>query len=142
MEQSIWEQEQQHLTDISAMLKIYVAFLEEKQKRQKGEIVEERTFASSDFNDVSGERAIEFSQMLQSMELREMEYHHLFDQLNKAKVLYKSPYFGRISIKNEVGEDETLYIGLSTFRDPKTDDVHIFDCCAPISSLFYENNLG
>ena len=142
MEQSIWEQEQQHLTDISAMLKIYVAFLEEKQKRQKGEIVEERTFASSDFNDVSGERAIEFSQMLQSMELREMEYHHLFDQLNKAKVLYKSPYFGRISIKNEVGEDETLYIGLSTFRDPKTDDVHIFDWRAPISSLFYENKLG
>ena len=142
MEQSIWEQEQQHLTDISAMLKIYVDFLEKKQKRQKGEIIEERTFASSDFNDVSGERAVEFSQLLQSMELREMEYHHLYDQLAKAKVLYKSPYFGRISIKNEVGEDETLYIGLSTFRDPNTDDVHIFDWRAPISSLFYENKLG
>ena len=142
MDQSIWEQEQQHLSNISEMLKIYVAFLEKKQKHQKGEIIEERTFASSDFNDVSGERAVEFSQLLQSMELREMEYLHLSDQLAKAKVLYKSPYFGRISIKNEVGEDETLYIGLSTFRDPKTDDVHIFDWRAPISSLFYENKLG
>ncbi len=142
MEQSIWEQEQEHLSDISAMLKIYVAFLEKEQKRQKGDIVEERRFASSDFNDVSGERAIEFSQMLQTMELREMEYLHLSDQLKKAEVLYKSPYFGRIALKNEVGEDEIMYIGLSTFRDPKTDDVHIFDWRAPISSLFYENKLG
>lgn len=142
MEQSIWEQEQQHLSNISEMLKIYVAFLEKKQKRQKGEIVEERTFASSEFNDVSGERAVEFSQMLQSMELREMEYIHLSDQLKKAEVLYKSPYFGRIALKNEEGEEEILYIGLSTFRDPKSDDVYIFDWRAPISSLFYENKLG
>lgn len=142
MEQSIWEQEQQHLTNISAMLKLYVAYLQNELKRQKGEIVEERTFASAEFNDVSGERAVQFSQVLQSMELREMEYIHLSDQLKKAEVLYKSPYFGRISIKNEVGEDEILYIGLSTFRDPKTDDVYIFDWRAPISSLFYENKLG
>jgi DNA helicase II / ATP-dependent DNA helicase PcrA len=142
MEQTVWQEEQQHLKNISAMLKVYVAHLENERKRQKGEIVEERTVASSDFNDVSGERAIEFSQMLQTMELREREYIHLSDQLAKAKVLYKNPYFGRITIKNEAGEDETLYIGLSTFRDPKTDDVYIFDWRAPISSLFYENKTG
>lgn len=142
MEQSIWEQEQQHLKNISAMLKVYVAHLENERKRQKGEIVEERTVASSDFSDVSGERAIEFSQMLQTMELREREYIHLAEQLAKAKVLYKTPYFGRITINNEFNEKETLYIGLSTFRDSNTDDVYIFDWRAPISSLFYENKTG
>lgn len=142
MDQSIWGQEERHLKTISGMLKQYVAFLNHELRRQKGEIVEERTSASAEFNDVSGENAIQFSQVLQSMELREREYIHLADQLTKAEILYKKPYFGRISIVNEMGEKETLYIGLSTFRDPVSDDVHIFDWRAPISSLFYENTVG
>jgi DNA helicase II / ATP-dependent DNA helicase PcrA len=80
--------------------------------------------------------------MLQAMELREREYIQAAEQLKKAKVLHKSPYFGKIEIENEFGEVETLYIGLSTFRDPQNDDVYIFDWRAPISSLFYENTLG
>jgi DNA helicase II / ATP-dependent DNA helicase PcrA len=142
VEQTIWQEEQQHLKTISAMLNAYVAHLEQLQRRQKGEIVEERTLATNDFSDVSGERAIEFSQMLQAMELKEREYIHVAEQLTKAKVLQKTPYFGRITIKNEMNEEETLYIGLSTFRDPKNDDVYIFDWRAPISSLFYENKTG
>lgn len=142
MELTIWQQEEQHLQTMSDMLKVYVDYLKDELRRQKGEIVEERTYASSEFNDVSGENAIQFSQVLQSMELREMSYMNLSDQLAKAEILYKSPYFGRISIVNEEGVLETLYIGLSTFRDPQNDDVHIFDWRAPISSLFYENKVG
>ncbi|AWE06209.1 DNA helicase [Lysinibacillus sp. 2017] len=142
MEQTIWQQEQAHLKQMSELLKKQVEALEIQLKRQKGDIVEERTQASSEFNDVSGENAIQFSQMLQTMQLREREYLNASEQLAKTKILYKSPYFGRISIENEQGEKEHLYIGLSTFREPETDDVLIFDWRAPISSLFYENKVG
>ncbi|MCH7320464.1 AAA family ATPase [Solibacillus sp. MA9] len=142
MEQTIWQQEQTHLNEISTLLKKHIADLETQLQKQKGEIVEERTQASEEFNDVSGENAIQFSQMLQTMQLREREYLQQSDQLAKAQILYKSPYFGRISIENEQGENEHLYIGLSTFREQQTDDVLIFDWRAPISSLFYENKVG
>lgn len=142
MEQTIWEQEETHLKEISALLKQQIKIQSNHLKKQKGDIVEERSQASSEFNDVSGESAIQFSQMLQTMQLREREYLNASEQLSKMKILYKSPYFGRISIENEEGEREHLYIGLSTFREPKTDDVLIYDWRAPISSLFYENKVG
>ena len=142
MEQTIWQQEQAHLKEMSKLLKLHMEALTVQLKKQKGEIVEERTQASSEFNDVSGESAIQFSQMLQTMQLREREYLQQSEQLAKTTMLYKSPYFGRISIENEKGEQEHLYIGLSTFREPQTDDVLIFDWRAPISSLFYENQVG
>ncbi|MGE7983112.1 HelD family protein [Solibacillus sp. NPDC093137] len=142
MEQTIWQQEETHLKEISALLKQQIKIQSNYLKKQKGDIVEERSQASSEFNDVSGESAIQFSQMLQTMQLREREYLNASEQLSKMQILYKSPYFGRISIENEEGEREHLYIGLSTFREPKTDDVLIYDWRAPISSLFYENKVG
>ncbi|MGN7476963.1 HelD family protein [Solibacillus silvestris] len=142
MEQTIWQQEQAHLKQISALLKQQIDIQTSHLKKQRGDIVEERTQASSEFNDISGESAIQFSQMLQTMQLREREYLNASEQLAKMQILYKSPYFGRISIENEQGEHEHLYIGLSTFREPKTDDVLIYDWRAPISSLFYENKIG
>lgn len=142
MEQTIWQQEEIHLKEISALLKQQIKIQSNHLKKQKGDIVEERSQASSEFNDVSGESAIQFSQMLQTMQLREREYLNASEQLSKMQILYKSPYFGRISIENEEGEREHLYIGLSTFREPKTDDVLIYDWRAPISSLFYENKVG
>ncbi|MEK4384626.1 RNA polymerase recycling motor HelD [Solibacillus sp. FSL W7-1464] len=142
MEQTIWQQEETHLKEISALLKQQIKVQSNHLKKQKGDIVEERSQASSEFNDVSGESAIQFSQILQTMQLHEREYLNASEQLSKMQILYKSPYFGRISIENEEGEREHLYIGLSTFREPKTDDVLIYDWRAPISSLFYENKVG
>ncbi|MBD8032715.1 HelD family protein [Solibacillus merdavium] len=142
MEQTIWQKEEAHLKQISALLKQQIEVQTNHLKKQKGDIVEERTQASSEFNDISGESAIQFSQMLQTMQLREREYVQQSEQLAKMQILYKSPYFGRISLENEQGEREHLYIGLSTFREPLTDDVLIYDWRAPISSLFYENKVG
>lgn len=142
MEQTIWQREQAHLSAISEQIRAYITELERTLQKQKGEIVEERIFASSEFNDVSGESAISFSQVLQSMALREREYMSMSEELQKAKLLHKMPYFGRITIENDEGQREHLYIGLSTFRDAQTDDVTIFDWRAPISSLFYENTTG
>ncbi|MEO4054651.1 RNA polymerase recycling motor HelD [Solibacillus sp. CAU 1738] len=141
MEQTIWQQEQQHLKEISTLLKQYIEELKIKQQKKKGNIIDERTSMSDSFNDISGERAIEFSQLLPGMQLKEREFLNLSELLVKMEILYKSPYFGRITMDNEAGDLENLYIGLSTFRDNQG-DVLIYDWRAPISSLFYENRVG
>ncbi|KRN27941.1 ATP-dependent DNA helicase [Lactobacillus selangorensis] len=61
-------------------------------------------------------------------------------QTQRLDELENSPYFGRVDIKED-GEQETLYIGTSTFID---DENHflIYDWRAPISSIYYNGTLG
>ncbi|MCW5911129.1 MAG: AAA family ATPase [Cyclobacteriaceae bacterium] len=57
--------------------------------------------------------------------------------------LVQSPYFGRIDFKPNKEEKETpVYIGLATFTDDAERVNYIFDWRAPISSLFYDFELG
>lgn len=56
------------------------------------------------------------------------------------KLLQKSPYFGRIDI-TEDGEHETLYIGTSSLISDD-DEFLVYDWRAPISSLYYNGQLG
>ena len=142
MDNRTWQEEQAHLTEMSILLKSHIQKISQQLKKQKGELIGERTAISEGFNDISGERAIDFSQILPTLQIREREYLNLSEVLAKLELLYKSPYFGRIDILNEEGEPEKLYMGLSTFRDEKSGDILIYDWRAPISSLFYENKIG
>lgn len=56
------------------------------------------------------------------------------------QLLEKSPYFGRIDI-DEGGEKETLYIGTSSLIN-EDDEFLVYDWRAPISSLYYNGQLG
>ena len=59
-----------------------------------------------------------------------------------AKMIY-SPYFGRIDFR-EQGEiiDAPLYIGIHSFGNEKGDSVLIYDWRAPVSSMFYDFEIG
>lgn len=61
------------------------------------------------------------------------------DALYKLQRVVDAPYFARIDFQ-ERGEQERekIYIGLTSFIDPKTDDILIYDWRAPIASLFYD----
>ena len=61
----------------------------------------------------------------------------------KLQKLIQSPYFGRIDYAN-TGEAkiQVVYIGIHTFIDPQTSHNIIFDWRAPISSMFYDFELG
>lgn len=67
--------------------------------------------------------------------------------INKHKRLTKIlaiPYFGRIDFleKKENSKVMPIYIGIHTFYDPESRATLIHDCRAPVSSMFYDHELG
>ena len=67
--------------------------------------------------------------------------------INKHKRLTKIlaiPYFGRIDFleKKENSKVMPIYIGIHTFYDPESRATLIHDWRAPVSSMFYDNELG
>lgn len=64
-------------------------------------------------------------------------------QLATLQGLRKSPYFGRIQIK-EPGTNEvaTLYIGVASLMNSDKTDFLVYDWRAPISSVYYNGTLG
>jgi DNA helicase-2/ATP-dependent DNA helicase PcrA len=64
----------------------------------------------------------------------------LIQKLEKTK---KSPYFGRINFSEKESEQtEEIYIGISALSDQGTGELLIYDWRAPISSMFYDYQLG
>ncbi|MBD0379541.1 RNA polymerase recycling motor HelD [Paenibacillus sedimenti] len=61
------------------------------------------------------------------------------DALRKLQRVVDSPYFARIDfIEQGEKQPEKIYIGLTSFIDPKTDEILIYDWRAPIASVFYD----
>lgn len=68
---------------------------------------------------------------------------HAVDQRKKLERLLESPYFGRID--SRIGEGRgtaSIYIGIHSFADADGDAPLIHDWRAPISSMFYDFELG
>ena len=79
-----------------------------------------------------------YNQAMTSASLEE----HAANQLRKNKTALKQPFFGRIDYK-ESGrlQEDRVYIGKNGIFRNQT-DVVIADWRAPISSVYYENELG
>ena len=60
----------------------------------------------------------------------------------KLMKLHQSPYFGRIDFSVEEAEPAPVYIGIYTFSDEISGRNLIYDWRAPISSMFYDFELG
>lgn len=60
----------------------------------------------------------------------------------KLMKLHQSPYFGRIDFSVTPSEPKTIYIGIYTFFDEGAGKNLIYDWRAPISSMFYDFELG
>ncbi|MEN6391144.1 MAG: UvrD-helicase domain-containing protein [Syntrophomonas sp.] len=61
----------------------------------------------------------------------------------KLQKLIQSPYFGRIDFKKSTDlNSQPLYIGIHPFLDPHNRTNIVFDWRAPISSMFYDFELG
>lgn len=79
-----------------------------------------------------------YNQMMTSASLEE----HALSQLKKNRAAYENPYFGRIDyLDKETEHEEKVYIGKNGVFRNKT-DVVIADWRAPISSVYYENEIG
>ncbi|MDV4151312.1 3'-5' exonuclease [Clostridium sp. AL.422] len=77
--------------------------------------------------------------------------HNAIDYAEKAKkekerleIMIKSPYFGRIDFKTkkENFEEGVFYIGIHSFSENSGSENIIYDWRAPLSSMFYDFELG
>lgn len=65
--------------------------------------------------------------------------------VNKKKRLLRLkdiPYFGRMDFKKADGPEETIYVGVHNFYEESENQNLIYDWRAPISSMFYDYELG
>lgn len=79
----------------------------------------------------------------QSIEYVQMAEDQVFERKNKIEKLLSSPYFGRFDFQEE-GESEanSVYVGIHNFSDYSDKKPVIHDWRAPISSMFYDYEIG
>lgn len=68
----------------------------------------------------------------------------VIDKRKRLSKIVDIPYFGRIDFKEEREKSQTIpvYIGIHTFYDTNKKINRIYDWRAPISGMFYDNELG
>ncbi|MEX2673526.1 MAG: 3'-5' exonuclease [Phycisphaeraceae bacterium] len=85
----------------------------------------------------------EKASMRQSVNLMTRVSEHGVEQQRRLSKLVDTPYFGRIDINfPDRGKAEPLYVGIHSFYDDASEQQLIHDWRAPISSVFYESELG
>lgn len=78
----------------------------------------------------------------QMLNERENSWQHAADRLSTLQRLEAKPYFARIDFQEKGSQKpETIYIGLASFSD-QPDHFLVYDWRAPISSIYYEGELG
>lgn len=131
MKDKEWDLEQLHFRDCRALIAENVAAYEKEAESRHRETQEL-------FKAVQSGNEELYDQLMTSSSLEE----HAFNQLRKNKAALEKPYFGRIDYKDiGLDKEEKVYIGKNgVFRDRT--EVVIADWRAPISTVYYENELG
>lgn len=97
--------------------------------------------ATGDFEE-DFDMIVVLNQYMKERKVKTLTYEFYRRMVRRLEKLAQTPYFGRIDFREE-GEVETepMYIGLATlFNDEE--ECLIYDWRAPISSMFYEYQLG
>lgn len=125
------EQERKHFQECRELIRENIGIYEEKARVGKAET--EALFAAVASGDVEL-----YNQLIVSKDIQE----HNERQLKKNRAAFVKPYFGRIDYQEkESKQREKLYIGKNGVSRNRT-DVVIVDWRAPVSTLYYENELG
>lgn len=125
------QQEEKHLQECREIIRSNILMYEQQvQKRH------EETQAL--FDEVQSGNVELYDQMFTSKSLEE----HSRNQLAKNQAAYERPFFGRIDYKNlDERLYESIYIGKNGVQKDQT-NVIVVDWRAPISTVYYENELG
>ena len=85
----------------------------------------------------------EMLQHLFEVDSQNYNYDKTFDRIKKYTRILNSPYFGRFDFKED-GYDylDKIYVGLYNLIDNDTSTILIYDWRSPISSMFYQCEIG
>lgn len=126
-----WQEEQKHFDECRELIL-------KNTKKYEAEFEERHQKTQELFRMMQGGDVELYNQMMTNASLEE----HAAGQLKKNRAAYENPYFGRIDyLEEESGSEEKVYIGKQGIFRNKT-DVVIADWRAPISSVYYENEIG
>lgn len=126
-----WEAENQHLKECR---KLIVKNIKEYEKQFEERHKETKML----FDEVQSGNVELYDQMMTSKSLEE----HSYNQLVKNQAALQRPYFGRIDYRNlDEKLFESIYIGKHGVLRDKI-NVEVVDWRAPISTVYYENELG
>ncbi|WP_019229188.1 UvrD-helicase domain-containing protein [Sedimentibacter sp. B4] len=138
-------EEIQYLEEIINLLKYKLDIETSNLEEQKIDLIaarkemwENTTHSSADFDKLS-----DLNQYLSALQAQTFTYTELAKRISKYEKMLDSPYFARIDF-TEHGYDDTdkIYIGLFNLMDEETHDIKVYDWRAPISSVYYRNELG
>ncbi len=129
--QKDWKQEQNHFAYCQEIIQKNVI-------RYETEYEKHHTHAQELHKAMNSGDVELYNQLMTAVSLEE----HAQQSLNKNLAALNKPYFGRIDyLDHTVDKDEQVYIGKNGVFKNKT-DILIADWRAPISSVYYENEMG
>ncbi|MBQ8279284.1 MAG: ATP-binding domain-containing protein [Roseburia sp.] len=130
-QKNVFEMEKQHFAECQQIIRENIRLAEEKVEAGKKETAELHAAVSS------GDVEL-YNQLIVSKDL----LIHNENLLRKNKAALSKPYFGRVDYTEEGSEQkECLYIGKNGVSKNRT-EVTVVDWRAPVSTLYYENELG
>jgi len=142
---SKYSEEIKYLDEIINLLKQKLEYEKSQLENQKSDLIESRremwentTHSSADFDKLT-----DLNQYLSALQAQTFTYAELAKRISKHEKMIESPYFARIDFTEEGYDDtEKIYIGLFNLMDDKTHEIKVYDWRAPISSIYYRNEVG
>lgn len=126
-----WQEESRHFAACKSLI-------QENVQKYEQEFDERHAKTQELFKAIQGGDVELYNQMMTSASLEE----HAANQLRKNRAAYNNPYFGRIDyLDMETDKEARVYIGKNGVFKNRT-EVVIADWRAPISSVYYENEIG
>ncbi|WP_353989805.1 RNA polymerase recycling motor HelD [Pediococcus argentinicus] len=142
------KQEQKRVDRVVEQIKTEQVHIEDlyAKAQQETKNVEKNYSQNAKVNMIEADDRIETAAEIQQQKglvARTIENEAILNrQITALKELEKSPYFGRIDIKDQdESSSEPLYIGISSFAD-QNGNFLVYDWRAPISNIYYNGTLG
>ena len=140
-----YSEEIKYLEEIMNLLKNKLEYETNQLENQKSDLIESRremwentTHSSADFDKLT-----DFNQYLSALQAQTFTYTELAKRISRYEKMLESPYFARIDFAEEGYDDtEKIYIGLFNLMDDETHEIKVYDWRAPISSIYYRNEVG
>lgn len=142
-----YKSENEHLSAVCKMLEAEIDKKDREVNDYKSEIISIRKNmwenARHGFGSNETEAMLEATQYISAMKNEENSYKFTRALLDKYRRLLYTPYFARVDFRERDEKSaEQVYIGIYSFINTDTMEVVIHDWRAPVSSVFYEYELG
>lgn len=134
------KEERAYLEKVKDKLDDAVVEIDKMLGNQYEEMMDQKRYLTESKSDMDHVEKVSVRQSIEQMAL--IGEHSLAKKKRLIRIK-KTPYFGRIDFSTNGEENKIpVYIGIHTFTDPENDENLIYDWRAPISSMFYDFELG